>query len=70
MAVPLDRCLFRKLIKSFRVHTEKIADHDYALKDFKESIIFLNAKLLDFGGTATIIGCGNLLTTAIQELLF
>ena len=42
---------FKKLIKSFRIHTEKIADHDYALKDIKESIMFLNAKLLDFGGT-------------------
>ncbi len=46
----IDVC-FGKLIKSFRVHTEKIADHDYALKDIKESIMFLNAKLLDFGGT-------------------
>jgi len=42
---------FKKLIKSFRIHTEKIAIHDYALKEIKESIMFLNAKLLDFEET-------------------
>ncbi len=43
---------FKKLIKSLRTHAEKIADHDYAMNDIRESIMFLNAKLLDFGGTS------------------